>query len=81
VSVTHRNAGSGEYVYDLDTFPRIRDSVRRLEATGELRFVSLPMEAMRTQAVSPEGHQWGSGHHRVVAAELANQIRSLRSGS
>ena len=77
VSVTHRNAGTGEYIYDLDTFPAIRESVRRLEAAGRLRFVGLPMDAMQAQAVSPEGHQWGSGHHRIVGAELARQIRSL----
>lgn len=79
VSVTHKDPGSGAYVYDLDSFPRIRECVGRLDAGGQLRFVSLPMDAMKEQAVSPEGHQWGAGHHRIVGLELAKQIRPSES--
>ena len=78
VSVT-TNARSGEYVYDLDSFPRIRECVRRLEAGGQLRFVDLPMKAMQAERASPERHNWGAGHHRIVGVELAKQIRPSAS--
>lgn len=79
VSVTHQ-ADEG-YVYDLQNYPVIQAEVRRLFDEGLLDFVELPMERMAEYPNSPEGHQWGSGHHRLVAEALTERIRTLAGGS
>jgi len=69
LSVTH-NASSG-YTYDVAMFPEIEARVHRLEEEGMLRFVELPLSEMEKSPESPEGHHWGSNHHKLVAEALA----------
>jgi lysophospholipase L1-like esterase len=72
VSVTHREDGA--YIYDVDNYPMIADSMERLEEAGLLSFVRLPLDRMETMSGSPEGHQWGPDHHRAVAETLAESL-------
>jgi hypothetical protein len=75
VSVT-RAAETG-YTYDLSTFPLIEAEVHRLGKEGLLRFVELPLSEMQTYTGSPEGHQWGPDHHRLVATAVASALGHL----
>jgi lysophospholipase L1-like esterase len=78
VSVTHReSAGPVAYHYDVDDFPIIRGEVNRLADEGLLHFVELPTEEMSRHPGSPEGHQWGAEHHRLVAGAIAAKIVEL----
>lgn len=72
VSVTHREDGS--YIYDLENYPMIRAAVERLDADGLMTFVQLPLDRMDPLEGSPEGHQWGPDHHRIVAETLAEAL-------
>jgi hypothetical protein len=76
VSVTHHDRATGEYLYDLQRFPIIGQTVHQLDQLGRLRFIDLPLVQMKDFAGSPEGHQWGPSHHRAVATRLADAINS-----
>lgn len=73
VSVTGPRADG--YRYDLADHPLIEAEVARLEASGRLHFVDLPVARMAGMPGSPEGHQWDVEHHRLVAEALAEAIR------
>jgi hypothetical protein len=75
LSVT-RDARTG-YTYDLSTFPLIEAEVDRLGKEGLLQFVELPLNEMQTYTGSPEGHQWGPEHHRIVATAVASALGHL----
>jgi lysophospholipase L1-like esterase len=79
VSVTHTDQTTHVYRYDIDRFPRIAEAVRLLDASGALRFLPLPLDEMRGYKGSPEGHQWGPSHHRIVGSVLARSILALRA--
>jgi hypothetical protein len=79
LSVT-REAETG-YEYDLSMFPLIEAEVHRLGEEGLLRFVELPLRQMQKYARSPEGHHWGPGHHRLVAAAVANALDDLSTAT
>lgn len=74
LSVTHRDGETGQYSYDLQSFPLVEQAVHRLAASGKLRFIDLPLAEMAQSPGSPQGHQWGSVHHRIVAARLAKAV-------
>ncbi len=78
VSVTH-NLEAGIDHYDLDHFPEIKAAVEKLATAGLLHFVDLPLEKMEPLDGSPEGHQWGAGHHQLVGEAIANEIAELES--
>jgi hypothetical protein len=73
LSETHD--GESGYTYDIATFPLIEAGLRRLQGEGLLRFIELPLTQMQKYKRSPEGHQWGPEHHRLVAESLAAALR------
>lgn len=77
MSVTHMTKEPQEYRYDLENFNHIKQAVKHLEAIGSLHYVQFPLEKMQVLPGSPEGHQWGSAHHKLVGQATANTIIEL----
>lgn len=76
VSVTHQSKDKG-YRYDIDKFDLIKQVVERLDTSGALHYVQLPLDEMEKGLVSPEGHQWSAMHHKLVGQALADTIIKL----
>lgn len=77
LSVTHDEPGTGVYRYDTERFPLIHQHIGELAELGMLTFGDLPLHLMSLEDGSPEGHQWGVAHHRIVGERVAELIRSM----
>jgi len=77
VSVTHQPKEPLKYRYDLDKFDLIKQAVKTMGDAGLLHYVPLPLDEMQDLPVSPEGHQWASGHHKLVGQAVAKVIIEL----
>jgi hypothetical protein len=77
VSVTQWNAEHGRTIYDVDLFPEIRTAVDELARQGRLTWIELPLDRIEREPSSPEGHQWGDGHHRIVGTRIVEAIGDL----
>jgi hypothetical protein len=77
LSVTHRDADA--YHYDLDHFDEIGRAVVNMESAGLLQIIDLPLDELESYRGSPEGHQWGPQHHKIVGKKIAATIQQLES--
>ena len=77
LSVTHSHKEPDIYHYDLNHFPYIEQTVKRLRAAGVLEFLDLHLVELKKYPGSVEGHQWSAAHHKLVGEEIAKKIRVL----